>query len=138
MKKHALISALALFGTMTFTVAFAQERVDVKGVDAGEEGTTTTIEVTKKKTTVEEKKAGEALWETQEGSNDIEGEAGATNKDGKANWKKACEDWKKEFRADNKENKIVTINCGSATCTGDAGSKVCTSKATYKIKTKMN
>lgn len=77
-------------------------------------------------------------WETQEGSTDVEGEASATAKDAKTAWTKACADWKKEFREDNKENKIVNINCGSASCSGEAGSKICTSKASYKIKTKID
>lgn len=134
MKNYAMTTLIALLFT---GFAHAQE-VDVKGVTPPDEGTTTSIEITKKKTTTTEEKKTEVVWETQDGTADLEGEAGATNKDGKANWKKACDDWKKEFRADNKENKIISMACGTASCGGDAGSKVCTSKATYKIKTKMN
>lgn len=130
--------SLAVIFALSGTAAWAQT-VDVKGTDAGnmENGTTTTIEIKKGKTgtvgTTTEK-----LWEIAEGNADVEGEASASTKDAKTNWKKSCDDWKKEVRADNKENKIIVLNCGAAACGGDAGQKVCTSKASYKIKTRLN
>ncbi len=120
-------------------VTFAQS-VDVKGTDTNsmEEGTTTTIEIKKGKTgTIP---TTEKTWEITDGEADVEGEAGATNKDAKATWKKACDEWKKELRADHKdpkESKVMNMNCGKMECGGDAGQKICTSKATYKIKTKL-
>jgi hypothetical protein len=126
--KSLSLAALLVFGV----TAFAQTGVNLNELEEG----TTNIEI--KKTRGEQVKKGEALWELADGTAEIEGEAGATNKDAKDAWKKACEGWKKEFRADNKENKIIAMNCGQSTCGGDAGSKVCTSKATYKIKTKLN
>lgn len=120
--------------------AFAQS-VDIKGTDTDNmaEGTTTTIEIKKGKTgTVPT--TSEKTWEVTDGEADVEGEAAATNKDAKAEWKKACNDWKKELRADHKdpkESKIMSLNCGKMECGGDAGQKICTSKATYKIKTKV-
>lgn len=131
-----LISLALIFALSSF--AASAQTVDVKGTDAGgqEDGTTTTIEIKKGKTgTVG---TTEKLWELTEGTADVEGEASASTKDAKANWKKECNEWKKEFRSDNKENKIINLNCGQMTCGGDAGSKICTSKASYKIKTKMN
>lgn len=119
--------------------AFAQS-VDVKGVDSStmENDSTTTIEIKKGKTgTVGTK---EKEWEVTDGEADVEGEAGATQKDAKANWKKSCDDWKKELRDDHKdpkESKILSLNCGAMSCGGEAGQKICTSKATYKIKTKV-
>ena len=74
----------------------------------------------------------------QEGTSDIEGDASATAKDAKAAWKSACEKWKKEFRDDNKDNKVLNTSCGTADCGGEAGSKICSSKASYKIKTRTD
>jgi hypothetical protein len=73
---------------------------------------------------------------TNDGQADVEGEASATAKDAKKAWKAACADWKKEMKEDNKENKIISLSCGTASCSGEAGNKVCTSTATYKIKSK--
>lgn len=126
-----LILALA-FGS---GAALAQT-VDIKDVAAPAGDETTTIEIKKGKK--DELKKEEALWEVQDGTSDLEGETSATAKDAKAAWKKACEDWKKEFRNDNKDNKILNISCGTPTCGGDAGNKTCSSQATYKIKTKLN
>lgn len=108
--------------------SFAQS-VDVKDVSTGED---TTIEIRKGK----KEDLKKAAWETNDGEADVEGEPGATRKDAEKSWKTACDDWKKEFRADNKENKIISMSCGTKTCTGEAGNKVCTSKAKYKVKTR--
>lgn len=126
MKTIAMMFTLVLAGT-----AHAQT-VNVKDLDASQDSSTT-IEIKKNKETKVENK-----WEVQDGTADVEGESAATGKEAKAAWTKACTEWKKEFRADNKENKIVSMSCGSASCSGDAGAKVCTSKATYKIKTLIN
>lgn len=133
-----LISLSLIFALSGFAASTQAQTVDVKGTDASaqEDGTTTTIEIKKGKTgTVG---TTEKLWEIVEGTADVEGEASASTKDAKANWKKECNEWKKEIRADNKENKVMVVNCGQMSCGGDAGSKICTSKANYKIKTKMN
>lgn len=131
MNKFLLVLALSLSGA-----AYA-ESVDIKDVKSEEstDGSTTTIEIKKGKPG---QVKTDNQWELTNGDADVEGEAGATTKDAKANWKKACDDWKKEIRGDNKENKIVSLNCGAMSCGGDAGQKICTSKANYKIKTKVN
>lgn len=110
--------------------AFAFAQVDLNELQEG----TTTIEVTKGKKAEETK----PTWEVHEGQADIEGESSATNKEAKAAWKKACEDWKKEFRADNKDNKILSMSCGTSTCDGEVGQKTCVSKASYKVKTRVD
>ncbi len=109
------------------------QTVDVNDVKADSDSTTT-IQIKKGKAgeTIDNK----AKWEVQDGTADVEGEASATGKDAKKAWNKACADWKKEFREDNKDNKVLSLNCGTSTCGGEAGSKVCTSKATFKIKTR--
>lgn len=112
------------------------QKIDLKDVDADSESTT--IQISKGNKKQDDKTSCSASWEVVDGSNDIEGEPATMIKDAKASWKKACDDWKKEFRQDNKDNKIITINCGSASCSSDAGGKVCTSKATYKVKTRLD
>lgn len=114
------------------------ETVDVKGVEpSGADGDTTTIEIRKGKK-AEEALKGDKAWEITEGTADISGDSGATAQDAKANWNKACNEWKKEFRSDNKDNKIISMNCGKHECGGEAGNRTCTSTANYKIKTKVN
>lgn len=135
------MKTFSLIATLFLSVSAFAQSVDIKdtNTDNMAEGTTTTIEIKKGKTgTVPT--ATEKTWEITDGEADVEGEAAATNKDAKAQWKKACDDWKKELRADHKdpkESKIMSLNCGRMECGGDAGQKICTSKATYKIKTKV-
>lgn len=129
------MKALFVAALLVPTMALAQS-VNVKDVDAGGEEGTTTIQI--KKTKGAEAAKAEALWEIADGSADIEGEPAAMNKEARATWKTACDAWKKEFRTDNKENKIISMSCGTPACAGDAGNKICTSKATYKIKTKLS
>lgn len=116
---------------LLFSIFASAQQIDVKGVDAESEGSTT-IEIKKNAKDAPTK----AKWETNDGQADVEGEASATAKDAKKAWKAACADWKKEMKEDNKENKIISLSCGTASCSGEAGNKVCTSTATYKIKSK--
>jgi hypothetical protein len=125
-----LFFALVLFGS---PVAFAQT-VDVKDVSTDAENTT--IEIRKGKQAEVEKKNA---WEVHEATADIEGEISATEREAKAAWKKACDEWKKEVKKEETaENKILSPNCGDKTCGGEVGQKTCSSKGTYKIKTKVN
>ena len=130
-RSSLVLIAVALFSTWSFA-----QSVDVKKIDADEEGTTTIR--------IEKNKKGDVLqnadnkWEVQEGTADVEGDASASAKDAKKAWLKACNEWKKEFREDNKDNKVLNINCGVSNCGGEAGSKICTSKATYKVKTRVD
>lgn len=124
------MKSLALIFLLTPTLALAQ-KVDLDKMEDG----TTTYEISKNK-----KSDGkcEPIWEITDGTADVSGDAHVMTKDANQNWKKACDDWKKEFRADNKDNKIINISCGKAECTTDASGKICSSKASYKIKTKLN
>ena len=124
-----------LIFTLLFSGLTHAQSMDMKNIKTDDEGTTT-IEI--KKGRKDGAAKTENKWEVQDGTSDLEGEPGATNKEARAAWTKACEAWKKDFRADNKDNKILSMSCGTASCGGDAGSKVCTSKATYKVKTQMN
>lgn len=123
-----------IFLLVLIPMAAMAQKVQIKDVDAGDEDTT--IEISKGRKNKAEK--CEPIWETMTGKSTIQGDASMMTKDANANWKKACEAWKKEFRADNKENKIVNLDCGTSSCTSDATGKVCSSEANYQIKTKMN
>ncbi len=129
--------ALTLITASVLAIAAQAQEVKLNSADDNSEGTTT-IQIKKTKGVTEEAKTAEKQWEVQDGTNEIEGEPAAMAKEAHATWTKACNDWKKEFRDDNKENKIISMNCGKAACVGDAGNKTCTSTATYKIKTKIN
>lgn len=125
MKIYGIISTLFL------SYWVHAQTVDVKDVNANSEQNTT-IEIKKgSKTTTNE-------WEVHDGVADIQGDPGIYTKEAKQNWKAACNEWKKEFRTDNKENKIIAMSCGTPNCEKGANDATCTSKATYKIKTKVN
>ncbi len=119
------------FFTMLFGCGFAfAQDVDVHNIKG--EGTTT-IEVRKG-----EKAKNEAMWEVVEGTADIQGEHNPVKKEARADWKKACDTWKKEFKDDNKENKILGSSCGNPVCVAETEGTQCKSQAVYKIKTKIN
>lgn len=109
------------------------QSVDVKSIDADTDEATT-VEIRKGKAAA----TAQNTWEISDGNSDVQGEPSATAKEARTSWSKACEGWKKDFRSDNKENKIINLNCGTPVCEGEVGSKLCTSKASYRIKTKVN
>lgn len=119
--------------SLLMSPAFAQS-VDVKDVKT--DGDATTIEIRKGK--AGEAAKCDALWDVQDGAAEVMGEPASMNREARANWKTACNEWKAEFRADNKDNKIISINCGVPSCSGDTGAKSCVSKASYKVKTRLN
>lgn len=75
--------------------------------------------------------------ETLEGTAEIEGESAPLLKKAKANWKTACEEWKKEVKDLNKGNVILMINCNSNKCVPESTAlTVCRSTGSYKIRVK--
>lgn len=106
---------------------------DIKTDEIGEEGSSTTIEIKKNKPGTP---AAEKKFEITDVSDDIEGEVGATPKEAKANWTKACKDWKAGIKKEHGKDAIGP-NCGKMDCTGEVGNKTCTSKATYKLKVSL-
>jgi hypothetical protein len=131
------MKTLILIIAMLPIAVFAQ-KIDLKDVDADSESTTIEISKGKKKQQYEDEPKCKPNWEITEGSADIQGDGANMMGEAKKNHKKACEDWKKEFRADNKENKIITMSCGNPSCNAEAMEKTCSSRATYKIKTRMD
>lgn len=129
-----IIFLIALFPAIVFA-----QKIDLKDVDADSESTTIEISKGKKKqATQDDDVKCKANWEITEGSTDLAGDGANMMGEAKKNLKKACDDWKKEFRQDNKENKIITMSCGTPSCNSEAMEKVCSSKATYKIKTRID
>ena len=83
-------------------------------------------------------KPNEPLFEITQGEEDLSGDGAPLLKDARNNWKKSCADWKKEFKDMNKLNQILTMNCGKQVCTTEAMETTCSSKATYKLKVRVN
>lgn len=82
---------------------------------------------------------GDRLFEIVSGSAEIEGDPSVLIKEARGSWKKACADWKKELKELNKDNKIISMDCGKMSCVSSgAEGHVCSSSASFKVKTKMN
>jgi hypothetical protein len=116
------------------TVAFAfslqghsaEVGVKVNKIDSNED---TTISIEKGK------KNNFKHYAISEGEHDLSGDKDVVAKSAEINWKKECNEWKKEFRADNKDNKIISITCGKMSCSKVGVETTCSSMAKYKIKT---
>jgi hypothetical protein len=76
-------------------------------------------------------------YEVVSGDAAIDGDPDLLTKAARTNWKKACDDWKKEFRELNKENQILAMSCGTSNCVSEKGESFCRSTATYKLKVKI-
>jgi hypothetical protein len=136
------IVLFTLFFISLSQIAYAQN-VNINDVDATD-AEETTISIRKGKTpqaqaaTVVAAGKCEPVYEISEGTEEVTGEGNLMNKPAKQNWTKACEEWKKSFRADNKANQIISISCGRAACANENNEVVCTSTATYKVKVKLS
>lgn len=75
-------------------------------------------------------------YEVTQGEEEITGDAAPLLNQARSNWKKACAEWKKELKENNKDNQIITSNCGSMNCSTGTAENICKSKANYKIKVK--
>lgn len=115
---------------LTTTSAFSQEvGVKVDKVDAtAEEGTTISI------TKGSKKAPGAKKYTLSEGTDELVGDKDVVRKNAEINWKKACTEWKAEFKEMNKENKIVSMSCGRMNCNKDGVETTCESVAKYKVR----
>lgn len=119
-----LLLSLILVSGLT---AHAQSMdVKVKDVDASQD---TTISIKKGQGTQNKK-----VYTLSEGNEEIVGDKDVLKKTAEQNWKKACDEYKKEFKEMNKENKIVSLSCGSMVCAKEGVESTCQSKATYKVR----
>ncbi|MBC7458219.1 MAG: hypothetical protein H7235_08080 [Bdellovibrionaceae bacterium] len=113
---------------LVFSIQAMAAEVDVKmnKIDSNED---TTISIEKGK------KRQYKHYSISEGENALTGDKDVVAKSAEINWKKECNEWKKEFRLDNKDNKIISITCGKMSCLKEGVETTCTSQAKYKIKT---
>jgi len=127
-RKGTYMKTILLSLLLTAGIAHAAPSMDVKmkDVDTNED---TTISI-KKGSGVQNKK----VYTLSEGSEDITGDKDMLKKNAEMNWKKACDEYKKDFKEMNKENKIVSLSCGSMTCTKEGVESTCSSKASYKVR----
>ncbi len=109
------------------------QTVNVKDIPA-DKSDSTTIEIRKG----DKAQKTEVLWEVVDGNADISGEHNAVKKEARADWKKACDTWIKEFKTENKENKIINVSCGNPTCVSETEGTLCKSQGSFKVKTRTN
>lgn len=110
-------------------MAFAQEvGVKVDKVNANnEEGTTISI-------SKGAKKDAKKKYIVTEGTEEVSGDKDVVLKNAEKNWQKACKEWKSEFKENNKENRIISMNCGKMNCTKNGVESTCESMAKYKVR----
>lgn len=121
--KNVLLAIVFAAATQGFA---AEVGVKVNKLDTNED---TTISIEKGK------KSHYKRYVMSEGEHDLSGDKDVVAKSAEINWKKECNEWKKEFRADNKDNKIISITCGKMSCSKEGVETTCSSQAKYKIKT---
>ncbi len=116
--------------TVAFSIGLNAEEVgvNVNKVDTSQD---TTISIKKGSSATEAKKK----YSIVEDTHDVVGDKDVVGKAAEKNWKAACTEWKKEFRDDNKDNKIISTTCGRMACAKEGVETTCQSKAKYKIKT---
>ncbi len=114
------------------TLALAQ-KAGVTEIPINENGTTTTISVQKGNPSLPTRDTSEVL----DGTAEIAGEPNVLVNGARGTWKIACEDWKKEVKDLNKENQVISLNCGSPKCGTEGNGTVCKSNATYKVKVNL-
>lgn len=125
--KLSVFSSLIVLSTGS--IVFAEEEVGIK-VDKINTSSDTTISIKKGSSQSNQKK-----WILTEGEEDITGDKDVVLKSAEKNWKKACKEWKIEFKELNKDNKIISLNCGKMNCSKEGVESTCTSKAIHKVKT---
>ena len=118
--KTILLSILFSFLAQAETVG-----VKVNDVSTAQD---TTISIKKGDSTSKKK------YTISEGEEDVTGDKNVVMKDAEKSWKAACLEWKKEFREQNKDNKIITMNCGRMVCTKEGVESTCSSTAKHKVK----
>lgn len=126
MKKIILCAVLIL----TQLAAASEIGVKVDKINTNESDQATTISIQKGNSSKNSKK-----YTISEGQQEIIGDNDVVRKSSEISWKAECAGWKKEFRNDNKDNKIITLSCGKMECAKTGVETTCTSLAKYKLKT---
>ena len=121
------MKTLAMLLVLVPVLSWAQ--VDVKVNDA-EKAADTTIEV-KKGTKTDNK------YEITQGHDEISGDPAPILQFAQKSWKKACDEWKKEFKDLNKDNQIISMICGTMECKTAPSGSSCKSEAKYTVKVQV-
>lgn len=121
MKKLFLVAFI--FGFMAYA-----EEVGVKVDKVNTSGEDTTISITKGS------KAAKKKYVVTEGTEEVTGDKDVVLKSAEKNWQKACKEWKTEFKENNKDNKIISMNCGKMNCSKNGVESTCESLAKYKVR----
>lgn len=72
-----------------------------------------------------------------DGSDELSGESEFEASKAKASWRAACQEWKNSIRELNKENRLISLSCGRAEEKKDGTKTAYLSKASYKVRVKM-
>lgn len=126
MKAFILSAVFVLAASVQKGQAEEKTSVKIQDMDTNQD---TTISIKKGSTTATKK------WTLTEGEEEVSGDKAVLLKEAEKNWKAACKEWKTEFKEMNKENKIVSMNCGKMVCSKEGVESTCVSKATHKVKT---
>lgn len=118
---------------LSLNISAWAQTTDIKIKDIPTTEDATLIEV-RKKTSMDHK----LEYQITEGTDDVSGDAAPLLKEARTNWKKACEDWKKELKELNKTNQVITLSCGQMSCKTEAMETTCKSTGNHKIKVKVN
>ncbi len=120
--KKALILALL------FTCTAQAQTIGVKDIPADVEGETTIAIKKGPKATTERK------YEIVVTEDEIEADSAPLLKEARANWKKACGEWKQETKDLNKENRVMQMSCGKMRCSTESMESTCTSKSKLTVR----
>ncbi len=132
----ALIVAISINSSSTLRAQTADIKLKDIPANANEE-TTISIKKGPTATTPAPATTAKVKYEIISEQEDLEGDDFYNLKDALQSWKLACDEWKKEFREQNKENKILYISCGNKQKVREEGKFQYRSKASYKIKVKV-
>jgi len=123
---------MRIFAILALVLGFqwAQaQSINVKDIPSDSDSDTTI--------SVKKGKNADRQYEITTGEDDIEGEEANLIKEARANWKKACADWKKETKELNKDNQVLSLNCGKMVCSTENMESTCHSKGKYKLKVQV-
>ncbi len=126
------VSALSVVMLLLVNSSIAQEGV-INLNQPTNEDTTITI---KKGPLVNESRSTTA-YEIVAGTDEIASDEEYDEKRALAGWKEACADWKKEIKDINRDNQILSVNCGSKEKVKDGNKVLFKSQATYKMRVKV-
>lgn len=112
-----------------FTQPTQAQTLNVKDVPTSED---TTISIQRGRPTTDKPR-----YEITEGTDELTGDPAPLLKQARANWKKACDEWKVELKELNKENRILTMNCGTPDCQTATMETTCRSKSKHKLRVQV-